>query len=77
MTESPDTKPPRKRKSFVGHGLGIGAGIGAAVGAAVHDIPMWTAVGVAVGLALAAGIDAERRKKMDTIQRDTKNTSFL
>jgi site-specific recombinase XerD len=35
MKEMPDTKPPRIRKSFIGHGLGIGAGIGAAVGTAV------------------------------------------
>jgi uncharacterized membrane protein YgaE (UPF0421/DUF939 family) len=44
-------------------GLVIGVALGVGIGVGVHNVPVWTGIGVAFGIGLAAVLELANRKK--------------
>ena len=67
-------QPTGNKGSHTLFAIALGSGIGVAAGAAMHDVATWTSIGVAVGLALAAGLDEWRKSTFNRTNSATRPT---
>ena len=49
MEQKPTDPQTNRQRNLFGAVLVIGAGVGVAIGAALGNVPVWTAIGVALG----------------------------